>query len=63
MLQYWTSFAAEGVPRARNTRAWTPFKNGTHVLRLDRGDIGYIDAATAHHCSFWQQLYPDLLSP
>ena len=30
---------------------------------LDQGDIDYFDAATAHHCSFWQQLYPDLLSP
>jgi len=62
MLRYWTSFAAKGVPHARNTRAWTPFQNGTHVLRLDQGDIGYFDAATAHHCSFWQQLYPNLLS-
>jgi para-nitrobenzyl esterase len=62
MLEYWTSFAATGVPRARGARAWTPFKTGTHILRLDQRDVDYFDATTAHHCPFWQQLYPALLS-
>jgi para-nitrobenzyl esterase len=62
MLEYWTSFAATGAPRARNARVWTPFKAGSRVLRLDQGRVDYFDATAAHHCSFWQRQYPALLS-
>jgi para-nitrobenzyl esterase len=62
MLEYWTSFAATGMPHARNTPAWTSFKTGSHVLRLDQRRVDYFDAAAAHHCSFWQKQYPALLS-
>jgi para-nitrobenzyl esterase len=62
MLEYWTSFAATGVPHARAARVWTPFKAGSHVLRLDQGRVDYFDATEAHHCAFWQTQYPALLS-
>jgi len=62
MLRYWTSFAANGVPSAQNAPAWTPFKDGSRVLRLDQGSVDYFDASAAHHCSFWQRQYPALLS-
>jgi para-nitrobenzyl esterase len=61
MLEYWTSFAATGVPVAREAPAWTPFESSSRVLRLDQGKVGYFDAATEHHCAFWRALYPDLL--
>jgi para-nitrobenzyl esterase len=62
MLQYWTSFAASGVPSAQHAPAWAPFKDGSRVLRLDQKNVDYFDASAAHHCSFWQRQYPALLS-
>jgi para-nitrobenzyl esterase len=62
MLRYWTSFAATGVPRDQEAIAWIPFETGSHIMRFDQGKIGYFDAAAEHHCSFWQELYPNLLS-
>ncbi len=62
MLEYWTSFAANGVPRAQNARGWSAFKTGSRVMRFEPGNVNYFNATATHHCSFWQQLYPTLLS-
>ena len=62
MVDYWTSFARSGVPRARSAPPWTSFESGSHILRLDEGTIDYFDASAAHHCAFWRRLYPSLLS-
>jgi para-nitrobenzyl esterase len=62
MLEYWTSFAANGVPSARHAPVWTAFKDSSRVLRLDQGNVDYFDASAAHHCTFWQRQYPALLS-
>ena len=62
MIEYWTSFAANGVPQAHNARAWSAFKTGSRVMRFEPGNVDYFDATAAHHCSFWQKLYPTLLS-
>jgi para-nitrobenzyl esterase len=31
-------------------------------MRLAPDAVGEYDAAAAHHCAFWQELYPDRLS-
>jgi para-nitrobenzyl esterase len=63
MIGYWTAFARDGRPSAADQIAWTPYLTSAAVLRLDQGAIGYFDAGAAHHCAFWQKLYPALLGP
>ena len=61
MMQYWTSFAATGSPRAQGAPEWARFGSPTQVMRLKPGQVGYFDAAAEHQCGLWQQLYPDRL--
>ena len=62
MIRYWTAFARTGTPAAPDQIAWTPFESSAAVLRLDESTTTYFDAGAAHHCAFWQKLYPNLLS-
>jgi para-nitrobenzyl esterase len=62
MMAYWTSFARTGKPVAPKSPAWGLFTSDDAVLRLEPGQIGYFDASTAHHCAFWKELYPGILT-
>jgi para-nitrobenzyl esterase len=62
MIYYWTAFARTGTPAAPDQIGWTPFESSAAVLRLDEGTTAYFDAGAAHHCAFWQKLYPNLLT-
>ncbi|MCC7024478.1 MAG: carboxylesterase family protein [Thermomicrobiales bacterium] len=62
MLAYWTSFARTGTPSAPDGPEWTPFRSPHAVMRFASDAVGEYDAAAAHHCAFWQELYPDRLS-
>jgi para-nitrobenzyl esterase len=61
MLEFWTSFAAGGVPRAQGVAVWAPFQASGEVMRLDPGKVKPFDADEEHNCRFWHTLYPDLL--
>jgi para-nitrobenzyl esterase len=61
MMQYWTSFAKTGTPRAADAPEWPVYKAVTQAMRFDPGHIGLFDAAAEHNCSFWQKLYPERL--
>lgn len=63
MMAYWTSFATTGMPAANGGPVWMPMITSMKIMRLEPGKIGYFDAAAAHHCAFWQQLYPESLRP
>ncbi|WP_284945041.1 carboxylesterase/lipase family protein [Acidisoma cladoniae] len=63
MMEYWTSFAATGMPAAKGEPAWAPMTSTKKIMRLEPGKVGYFDGASAHHCAFWQQLYPTSLQP
>jgi para-nitrobenzyl esterase len=62
MMAYWTSFARTGTPQASLLPAWTPFKSANQVMRFAPDNVWNFDAGAAHHCAFWQGLYPDRLS-
>ncbi|KQR26998.1 hypothetical protein ASF71_18075 [Deinococcus sp. Leaf326] len=62
MMAYWTSFARTGTPQAPLLPAWTPFKSANQVMRFAPDNVWNFDAGAAHHCAFWQSLYPDRLS-
>jgi para-nitrobenzyl esterase len=61
MLAYWTSFARCGVPSAPNAPDWPPFASPADTMRFTPAQITPFDAAAAHNCAFWQELYPELL--
>jgi para-nitrobenzyl esterase len=61
MLEFCTSFAAAGVPRARGVTAWAKFQTSSDVMRLDPGKVGPFDADAEHNCRFWHTLYPEIL--
>ena len=61
MMQFWTSFAADGRPSAPSVPAWPTFDGPASVMRLEPGAIRLFDAASEHHCGFWRRLYPGLL--
>jgi para-nitrobenzyl esterase len=63
MMAYWTSFAATGVPSARQSPVWTPFVSAARVMRLEPGKTDFFDASAVHHCAFWRLLYPANFSP
>lgn len=60
MMQYWTSFAARGMPKAARAKPWIPYQSGRHVMRFEPGKLGPFDGYAAHNCAFWQKLYPEL---
>jgi len=54
MIEYWTSFAHTGVPRAEGAARWPPTTPASRsVLSFD--DTGIHGAAfdSEHQCSFW----------
>jgi para-nitrobenzyl esterase len=61
MMQYWTSFAANGTPDANDAPVWPAYGSPNQVMRFEPGHVGLFDAAAEHHCDFWQKLYPDRL--
>ena len=61
MIDLWASFVRTGRPEAAHAPAWPRFTTGRDVYRLEPGHLGPFDAAAAHHCAFWQSLYPTLL--
>jgi para-nitrobenzyl esterase len=58
MIAYWGQFAQTGNPNRAGLPKWPQFKTVKDVMILDPKQIGPADAATAHQCSFWQELYP-----
>ena len=61
MLAYWSHFAHSGAPAPAGLPAWPRYSRDAAVLRFDAGEIGLFDAGVAHHCEFWQRLYPEIL--
>lgn len=62
IVDLWSSFAHGGQPRASGLPRWPVYRGGRTVLRLAPGHSALFDAARAHHCAEWQQLFPDELS-
>jgi para-nitrobenzyl esterase len=65
MQEMVASFAMRGVPAAPGLPAWPLFNSGRDdVMLLVPKRSALHDAAAAHFCRFWRQLYPDqLVSP
>jgi para-nitrobenzyl esterase len=61
MLAYWSRFAHSGSPQADGLPAWKRYTSEAAVFRFDAGELGAFDATAAHHCVFWQRLYPGIL--
>ncbi len=61
MLAYWSHFAHSGAPAPAGLPAWPDYSGDAAVLRFDAGEIRLFDAGVAHHCEFWQRLYPEIL--
>jgi para-nitrobenzyl esterase len=59
MIAYWSRFARTGNPAAPGLAAWPRFRTSHDVMRLEAEHVGTFDAAAAHQCRFWRQLYPD----
>ncbi|MFF7214857.1 carboxylesterase/lipase family protein [Streptomyces sp. NPDC008238] len=62
MVDYWTHFARNGDPNSPGARVWPvlrPASSGApsvQSLAPGPGGIRPVDAASAHHCSFWDRL-------
>lgn len=56
MIDYWTSFAHHGRPRAPHAPHWPKFRTSDDVLRLAPGPGGIRPADTAgpSNCAFWR---------
>ena len=61
MVAYWSSFAHTGRPSADGLPIWPRYRADADVMRFEPGEIHTFDAATEHHCAFWQRLYPATL--
>ena len=62
MTAYWTSFARNGKPVAKDSPVWPLFKTDGDVMRFDPGKVGPFDAGTVSNCAFWKKLYPSILT-
>lgn len=62
MTAYWTSFARDGKPVAKDSPAWRLFKADGDVMRFDPGKVGPFDASVESNCAFWKKLYPSILT-
>ena len=62
MVRYWSSFVHSGKPAGVGLPEWKTFAAPGQALRLRPGAVGMFDAASAHQCELWAQLYPDELS-
>ncbi|MEU6346089.1 carboxylesterase family protein [Streptomyces sp. NPDC046977] len=62
MVDYWTNFARTGNPNAPDAPLWpvlrpaSPHARSVQSLTPGPGGIHPVDAASAHHCSFWDRL-------
>jgi para-nitrobenzyl esterase len=61
MIAYWSQFARAGRPAAPGLAAWPAYRSPRDVMRLEPGHVGVFDAAKAHQCGFWKELYPAAL--
>ncbi|WP_166997926.1 carboxylesterase/lipase family protein [Paramicrobacterium fandaimingii] len=53
MIDYWTSFAHNGVPTAERGPAWQPFGDEQNVLGFDERGVEPIDFRRRHNVDFW----------
>ncbi|MEU9868878.1 carboxylesterase family protein [Actinomadura sp. NPDC048021] len=56
MVGYWTSFARDGRPQARQAPHWPRFRSSGDVLSLAPDAVHRTDTATTANCSFWNSL-------
>ena len=61
LLAYWSRFAHSGTPHAAAWSRWPKYSGEASVIQFAAGDVRLFEANTAHHCAFWQTLYPDVL--
>jgi para-nitrobenzyl esterase len=61
MVAYWSQFARTGHPSAPGLAVWPAYRSPRDVMRLEPGHVGVFDAAQAHQCGFWKELYPAAL--
>ena len=61
MIAYWSQFARTGHPSVPGQAAWPAYGSPRDVMRLEPGHVGVFDAAQAHQCGFWKELYPAAL--
>jgi para-nitrobenzyl esterase len=61
MIAYWSQFAHSGHPAVPGLAAWPAYHSPGDVMRFEPGHVGLFDAASAHQCRFWEQLYPGAL--
>jgi para-nitrobenzyl esterase len=60
IIDYWTSFAANGTPNTRSQPRW-PLAVGSRVLSLDPAGshpLTFDSVAADHNCDFWSALPP-----
>lgn len=64
MREYWTSFAATGLPSAKDTSSWTAVatSDGSPRMRLQPGSVGLenFTSALAARCAFWHGISGEL---
>ncbi|SEF82263.1 para-nitrobenzyl esterase [Nonomuraea solani] len=57
MIDYWTSFAHDGRPRAAAAPRWPRFRSSGDVLSLaPDGGIRPVDTSERSNCAFWRSL-------
>ncbi|CAM02174.1 para-nitrobenzyl esterase [Saccharopolyspora erythraea NRRL 2338] len=56
MIEYWTSFARTGTPRAANGPEWPRFRSATDVLAFGDGGVRTVDLDQEHQCGFWREV-------
>ncbi|GLB33555.1 putative carboxylesterase [Lyophyllum shimeji] len=64
MREYWTNFAATGIPRAKNAPSWSAVTTsaGSPRIRLQPGSLGLEEftSALAARCAFWHGISGEL---
>ena len=62
MVAYWSSFAHTGRPAPVGLPPWPRFRGAGDVMRFEPGEVRTFDAAKSHHCVFWRNHYPAVLT-
>ncbi|KAK1123731.1 hypothetical protein K0M31_008428 [Melipona bicolor] len=66
MIEMWSSFAAKGVPEARNVTPWPDYKESHKFLRLRTGKLSDIAEESEFfpetRMAFWEELMANLTS-
>lgn len=61
IVQYWSAFAYNGNPAKSGLPLWPAYVgSGNAIQRFIPQNIGSFNGSTAHNCSFWNTLYPNL---